>query len=107
MQTILLFVKVVVCVTTASDQPNRNSDNESSRTKRLLLDATQPTQMIAGFDFAKHLFSSMDKLNFGGVTGQMVSSLTSFLGAISPFVRHVLSLFSGPSPLTNHLFKLC
>ena len=109
MQTILLFVIVVVGVTTASDQPNKNSDNESSRTKRLLLDATLPTQMIAGFDFAKHLFSSMDKLDFGGVTGQMVGSLSSFLGAIGPFVGHVLSLFSGPSPefqLIKRLFRV-
>ena len=109
MQTILLFVVVVAGVTTASDQPDKNSDNESSRTKRLLLDATLPTQMIAGFDFAKHLFSSMDKLDFGGVTGQMVGSLTSFLGAIGPFVGHALSLFSGHSPefqLIRRLFRV-
>ena len=109
MQTILLFVIVVVGVTTASDQPNNYSDNELSRTKRLLLDATQQTQMIAGFTSANHLFSRMDKLDFGGVTGEMVGSLTSFLGAIGPFVGHALSLFSGPSPefqLIRRLFRV-
>ena len=106
MRTILLCVIVAVGVTLASDQPVESSEVESSRTKRLFLDSTQQSQIKGGFDAASHLFDKMDKLDFGGVTGALVGALSSFLGAVGPFVGLVLSLFSGPSPEYQLLKKL-
>ena len=98
MRPALIYVIIAVGVTTASDQ-RINSDNiESSRTKRLLLDAGQEGQISSGFNAATHLFNEMDKLDFGGVTGAVVGSVSSFLGAVGPFVEFVLKFFSGPSP---------
>ena len=93
MRTTLLYIIVAAVVTTVVN----SSENESSRTKRLLLDSTQESQIKGGFDAATHLFDKMDKLDFGGVTGALVGSVSSFLGAVGPFVGLVLSLFSGPS----------
>ena len=97
MRTILLCIVVAVGNTTASDHRAQSHEDESSRTKRLLLDSTQQTQIRNGFDAATHLFDKMDKLDFGGAMGDVVGSVTSFLGAVGPFVGLVLSLFSGPS----------
>ena len=97
MRTILLCIVVAVGNTTASDHRAQSHEDESSRTKRLLLDSTQQTQIKNGFDAATHLFDKMDKLDFGGTMGDVVGSVTSFLGAVGPFVGLVLSLFSGPS----------
>ena len=93
MRTTLLYIIVAVGVTAVVN----SSENESSRTKRLLLDSTQESQIKGGFDAATHLFDKMDKLDFGGVTGALVGSVSSFLGAVGPFVGLVLSLFSGAS----------
>ena len=93
MRTTLFYIIVVVGVTTVVN----SSENESSRTRRLLLDSTQESQIKGGFDAATNLFDKMDKLDFGGVTGALVGSVSSFLGAVGPFVGLVLSLFSGPS----------
>ena len=99
MRTILLSIFVVVGVTTASDQLVNSSEYESSRTKRFLVpDNTQQVQIKLGFDTATHLFDEMDQLDFGGVTGALVGSVSGFLGAVGPFVGFVLSFFSGPSP---------
>ena len=106
MRTILLCVIVAVGVTKASDQPVESSKIESSRTKRLFLDSTHQSQIKGGFDAATHLFDKMDKLDFGGVTGELIGSISSFLGAVGPFVGLVLSLFSGPSPEYQLLKKL-
>ena len=98
MLTILLYYIVALGIAMASDQRVQNySEVESSRTKRLLLDSTQQSQIKGGFDAATHLFDKMDKLDFGGATGELVGSVSSFLGAVGPFVGLVLSLFSGPS----------
>ena len=99
MRTILLCFIVAVGVTTASDQGVENSklNDESNRTERFLIDSTQQNLIQAGFDAATHLFDKMDKLDFGGVTGALVSSVSSFLFVVGPFVGHVLNLFSGPS----------
>ena len=106
MLTILLYVILVVGVTKASDQPVKSSEVESSRTRRLFLDSTQHSQIKGGFDSATNLFDKMDKLDFGGVTGALVGSVSSFLGAVGPFVGLVLSLFSGPSPEYRLLKRL-
>ena len=97
MRTILLYIIVGVGVTMASDQRIKSSGIKSSMTRRLLLDSTQQSQIQGGFDAANHLFDKMDNLDFGGVTGEIVSSMNSFLSAVSPFVGLVLSIFSGPS----------
>ena len=106
MWTILLCVIVAVGITTASDQPVESSEVESSRTKRLLLDSTQQSQIKGGFDADTHLFDKMDKLDFWGVTCALVGCVSSFLGAVSPFVGLALSLFSGPSPEYQLLKRL-
>ena len=97
MRNILLYVIVFVGITTASDQRVESSNDESNRTKRFLVDSTHQNLIQAGFDAATNLFDKMDKLDFGGVTGALVSSVSSFLFVIEPFVGRVLSLFSGPS----------
>ena len=106
MLTILLYVILVLGVTKASYQPVKRSEVESSRTRRLFLDSTQQSQIKGGFDSATNLFDKMDKLDFGGVTGALVGSVSSFLGAVGPFVGLVLSLFSGPSPEYRLLKRL-
>ena len=63
----------------------------------MILDSTKQSQIIGGFDAATHLFDKMDKLDFCGVTGEIVGYMSSFLGAVCPFVGFVLSLFTGPS----------
>ena len=97
MRTILLCVIVAVGVTTASDQRVQSSDDESSRTKRMLLDPTQAGTIKTGFDAATHLFGLMKAQNFAGVVGEVVSKASSFFGAMGPFVGLVLSLASGPT----------
>ena len=103
MQIILLNVIVAVSVT---DQRVESSDVESSRTKRLFLDSTQQSQIKGGFDGATHIFVEMDKLDFDGVTVELIGCVSSFLGTVGPFVGLVLSLFSGPSPEYQLLKKL-
>ena len=100
MGTFLLYVIVAVGVIKASNQhgPSSRSEVDASRTKRLLLDSTQQSQIKGGFDAATHLFNEMDKHDFSGVAGALVGSVSSFLGAVGPFVGFVLSFFSGPSP---------
>ena len=81
----------------ASDQRVNGNKDESNRTKRLVIGSTQQSQIKGGFNAATHLFNEMDKLDFSGVAGALVGSVSSFLGAVGPFVGLVLSLFSGPS----------
>ena len=97
MWTILVYVITAVGITTASGQRLQSAKDDSSRTKRLLLDDGEQGQIQSGFDAATHLFDKMDKHDFGGVTGALVGSVSSFLGAVGPFVGFVLSFFSGPS----------
>ena len=105
MQIILLNVIVAVSVT---DQRVESSEIESSRTKRLFIDSTQQSQIKGDFDGATHIFVEMNKLDFDGVTVELIGSVSSFLDTVGPFVGLVLSLFSGPSPeyqLLKKLFK--
>ena len=95
MRTLLICAIVAIGVTMASDR--RISEEESNRVKRLFLDSSQESQITSGFTAANHLFDKMDKMEFTGVTGQLITSVSSFLGAVGPFVGFVLSFFSGPS----------
>ena len=104
MWTILLYVITAVGITTASGQGLQSTKDDSSRTKRLLLD--DPDQIQSGFDAATHLFDKMDKLDFSGVAGALIGSVSSFLGAVGPFVGLVLSFFSGPSAEYQLLKKM-
>ena len=97
MRTILLYVITAVGITTGSGEGLQSTKDDSSRTKRLLLDDGEQGQIQSGFDAATHLFEKMDKHDFGGVTGALVGDVSSFLGAVGPFVGFVLSFFSGPS----------
>ena len=104
MRTILLCVIVAVGVTSASDQPAENSEVESSRTKRLYLTTSQTSLIQNGYNAANQLFENMDKLNFAGVAGKLVSGVSSFLGAVGPAVGILLTIFTGPSQ-TNRMLK--
>ena len=104
MRTILLCVVVAVSVTSASDQSAENSEVESSRTKRLYLTSSQTTLIQNGYEAANQLFDKMDKLNFAGVAGNLVSGVSSFLGAVGPAVGILLTIFRGPSS-TDMLLK--
>ena len=70
----------------------------------MLLSGSQQTQIKNGFDAANHLFDKMDKLDFGGVLGDVVGTASSFLGAVGPFVGLFLSLLGGPDA-TEQLLK--
>ena len=106
MRAILVCFLIGVSVTLASDQYVNNVEDSSSRTKRILLDDGQQGQIKDGFDAATHLFDKMDKHDFGGVTGELISKVSSFLGAVGPFVGLILSFFGGPSPEYLLLKKL-
>ena len=104
MRTILLCVIVAVGVTSASEQSAENSEVESSRTKRLYLTTSQTSLIQNGYDAANKLFEKMDKLDFAGVAGDLVSGVSSFLGAVGPAVGILLTIFRGPSS-TDRLLK--
>ena len=106
MWSLLLCVIVAVGVTTASDQHVENREVESSRTKRLYLTTTQTGLIQHGYDAANSLFEKMDKLNFAGVAGDLVSGMSSFLGAVGPAVGILLTIFTGPSATDRRLKDL-
>ena len=95
MQIILLYDLVAVNIT---DQRLESSEVKSSRTKRLFLHSPQQSQIKSSFDVATHLFDNMDKLDFGGFTGELIGSISSFLGAVDFLIGFFLGLFSGLSP---------
>ena len=105
MRTTLLYVLVAIGTTLASSF-QRIENVESNRTKRILLDSGQQALIKDGFDAAAHLFDKMDKLDFHGVTGTVIGTVSSFLGAIGPFVGLVLNLFGGPSAESQLLKRM-
>ena len=94
MHALLLGVVLVIGITSASELHSNSS-------KRFLttghLTSTQQTQIQEGFNAAKFIAEKIDKKDLAGIAGQLAGKVSSFLGALGPFVGLALSFFGGPS----------
>ena len=94
MRVFLLCAVLAVGVTSTSEQ----IPNSSKRFLNIApLSAAQKTQITEGFNAAKFIADTLDKKAIAGIAGQFLGKLSSYLGAIGPFVGLALSLFGGPS----------
>ena len=94
MRTLLLCAVLAIGITSASELRPDSS-------KRYLfiapLSDAQKNQIDEGFKAATFIADKLDAKNIAGIAGQLIGKVSSYLGAIGPFVGLALSLFGGPS----------
>ena len=95
MHALLLCVVLVIGITSASEQRSNSS-------KRFLtiapLSTKEKTLIQEGFKAATFIAEKLDDKKIAGIAGQLIGKVSSYLGALGPFVGLALSFFGAPSP---------